>query len=552
MQLLSDKITGNSLTADEWNEVPREIENVITADGIVLSGGDLNQLGKGISNYVANNTFYSDSGAVDASVLTVIGSKQGPTVYLNGMSIRFIAVATNTGTTTVNVNGLGIKPLRRSDSAELSAGDISTTIITEATYISASDEFRINGGADKWKAQAIEGAWTFGAATIFQAITTFEAQATFEVQTNFEASISLADSIKVLFGASNDANIEYVNGSDSLDINVSNTADLYIRDNGTARMQYDNSANQFLFINGADVVLHDDIKLHLGASLDVDLDYDSVNNSFDINILSGMSHRFRQNGVDQLSFNSTFGPAWTYAADSTVGIANSNDANISIGFNSVTTNENRFILGSAFDTTDWMLMGNVFAGNAGARNYSLDMRRQATGVTDYIRCNVNGVTKMNVTAAGRVQGTGTFVDLSDRKSKKNIRDIKGLVDSKAIIQGLKPTRYDRSNGFGEEVDEDGFVADEMETIFPEAVVIFDDGKRMVHDLDTNGDFKFGPTDTTKEKPLFKEIDTGIILKGVQTGKIIPHLVAMLQDQIDINEDQELRIKQLESKSKPKP
>ena len=82
MQDLNDKITGNSLTAPEWNEVPSEIQNIIEGLGITLSGGDLNQLGKAIAGYVANGSFYTDSGAADAYVLSVIGSKQALPAYI--------------------------------------------------------------------------------------------------------------------------------------------------------------------------------------------------------------------------------------------------------------------------------------------------------------------------------------------------------------------------------------------------------------------------------------------------------------------------------------
>ena len=47
-------------------EVPSEIQNIIETFGIALSSGDLNQLGKAISGYIANGTFYTDSGAADA------------------------------------------------------------------------------------------------------------------------------------------------------------------------------------------------------------------------------------------------------------------------------------------------------------------------------------------------------------------------------------------------------------------------------------------------------------------------------------------------------
>ena len=102
MEDLNDKVTGNSLTATEWNQVPSEIQNVIEGLGILLSSGDLNQLGKGIAGYVANGNFYTDGGAADAYVLTKIGAKQTLPEYTDGMSAEFLASNTNTGASTVN------------------------------------------------------------------------------------------------------------------------------------------------------------------------------------------------------------------------------------------------------------------------------------------------------------------------------------------------------------------------------------------------------------------------------------------------------------------
>jgi hypothetical protein len=125
MQDLNDKITGGTLTALEWNEVPSEIQNVIEGLGITLSSGDLNQLGKAIAGYVANGTFYTDSGAADAYVLTTIGSKQALTAYTDGAVFDFIAANPGTGgAATVNVAAIGPKNIKLADGNDPAAGQI--------------------------------------------------------------------------------------------------------------------------------------------------------------------------------------------------------------------------------------------------------------------------------------------------------------------------------------------------------------------------------------------------------------------------------------------
>ena len=124
MQSLNGKITGGTLTAAEWNELPTEIQNVITGLGITLSGGDLNQLGKAIAGYSANGTFYTDSGTANAYVLTTIGSKQSPTAFVDGMVVEFVAGNDNSGASTVNPAGLGVKSIKSKGGNALGAGEI--------------------------------------------------------------------------------------------------------------------------------------------------------------------------------------------------------------------------------------------------------------------------------------------------------------------------------------------------------------------------------------------------------------------------------------------
>lgn len=146
MEDLNDKITGGTLTAAEWNQVPSEIQNVIEGLGITLSSGDVNQLGKAIAGYAANGAFYTDSGAANAYVLSVIGSKQAPTAYTNGMLIRFVVGNTNTGASTVNVAGLGVKNIKTPTGADPAGGAMQGTFVAEAFYNSAAGYFVLTSG----------------------------------------------------------------------------------------------------------------------------------------------------------------------------------------------------------------------------------------------------------------------------------------------------------------------------------------------------------------------------------------------------------------------
>jgi hypothetical protein len=124
---LNDKITGHTLTAAEWNQLPSEIQNVIEAYGQVLSNADLNQLGKSIAGYSATGDWYTGSGAADVYIATKIAGFQAPPDYFTGMSVRFRPSADNTGAATVNVNTLGVKNIKREDGSALNADDMIST-----------------------------------------------------------------------------------------------------------------------------------------------------------------------------------------------------------------------------------------------------------------------------------------------------------------------------------------------------------------------------------------------------------------------------------------
>ena len=62
-----------------------------------------------------------DTGAADAYVMTL---DPVPTAYVTGKTYAFKAVNVNTGASTLNVNGLGAKSIKKSVSTALAAGDI--------------------------------------------------------------------------------------------------------------------------------------------------------------------------------------------------------------------------------------------------------------------------------------------------------------------------------------------------------------------------------------------------------------------------------------------
>jgi hypothetical protein len=142
MQDLNDKLTGQTLSADEWNQQPSELQNVIEQLGQVLNGADLNQVGKAIAGYVANGTFYTDAGAANAYVLSGVGSKQTLPSLTNGTDIFFFPINNNTGPSVVNVAGIGNVNYKDEDGSDSPADMLKVGKLAWGKYNSSSGEFR--------------------------------------------------------------------------------------------------------------------------------------------------------------------------------------------------------------------------------------------------------------------------------------------------------------------------------------------------------------------------------------------------------------------------
>ena len=148
---LDSKTTGDQLTAAEFIEIPKEIENIIDDTGQTPSSGNLDQLGIGVSEYAASSQWYTDSGAADAYVLSKVGNKQAPSRYSDGMVVRFRATNNNTGASTINVNGLGSKDITREDGSALQAQDISTAKDTLLRYDDSAGDFFLIKNSGIWE-----------------------------------------------------------------------------------------------------------------------------------------------------------------------------------------------------------------------------------------------------------------------------------------------------------------------------------------------------------------------------------------------------------------
>ena len=107
MTKFDNKINGNTVSADEYNNIVKAPKNLIENSGQTIDSSNT-QLSKAVANYVGSANFYTDSGVADAYVLSTTGSFKAPTSLVDGLEIRFRTSNPNTGASTINVAGLGV------------------------------------------------------------------------------------------------------------------------------------------------------------------------------------------------------------------------------------------------------------------------------------------------------------------------------------------------------------------------------------------------------------------------------------------------------------
>lgn len=131
---------GSRVPAAAIEHHQRELVKLVTAGGLTPSGSDLEQVAKAIRSQKMN--YRVAGGTANAITITL---DPAPVSYteLEGVPLRLKVTAANTGAATLNVNGLGTKPVVRSDGSALKASDFVVGHIVPVIYDGTS--FRILG-----------------------------------------------------------------------------------------------------------------------------------------------------------------------------------------------------------------------------------------------------------------------------------------------------------------------------------------------------------------------------------------------------------------------
>jgi len=135
MQKTALKQTGDVYGVDEFNNtISQELQSVVSNTDQTFDPGDSEQLAQGVVKTASAILEYNDSGTTNSYVLTKIGFIALP-FYVEGMTCIFKVVNTNTGASTVNVDGLGVAPLMDGNGNDLLGGELVADLSAEIIYL---------------------------------------------------------------------------------------------------------------------------------------------------------------------------------------------------------------------------------------------------------------------------------------------------------------------------------------------------------------------------------------------------------------------------------
>lgn len=144
MENLNNKVTNDELTAAEFVQPMSELQNVIEQSGQTLSAGDVAQVQKALSYFVAGGGYYN--AVYDGSGDITVTAPTGFSVLFalsDGMRIRFYAAVAGSVSTAPDLTiGAFTRPLRARDGGNLQTGAVGADIYVEAQYSLAADEWR--------------------------------------------------------------------------------------------------------------------------------------------------------------------------------------------------------------------------------------------------------------------------------------------------------------------------------------------------------------------------------------------------------------------------
>jgi len=135
---------------DDLNGFKSENNNLISSAGLILNTSDNTQTGKAVAEYVSYNGNYGDTGTANSYVLYMPNAMYTPAAYVDGMLVRFRPLNPNTGASTVNLLGLGVKTIGKGTAGVVSLveGDIRGGYEIHLVFDTPTDKFILTNPPD--------------------------------------------------------------------------------------------------------------------------------------------------------------------------------------------------------------------------------------------------------------------------------------------------------------------------------------------------------------------------------------------------------------------
>ena len=111
--------------------IPNTFATATTAIPLSQLDANFSNVNAAINNALTFSNYATDTGLADNYAITITGQT---TTYAAGLAFQFKAANTNTGASTLNVNGQGTKSIVRNDGSALAAGDIIAGGIATVIY----------------------------------------------------------------------------------------------------------------------------------------------------------------------------------------------------------------------------------------------------------------------------------------------------------------------------------------------------------------------------------------------------------------------------------
>ena len=136
MENIPVKVPGDTHFSTEFNSYVGEDKNLCLDVNITLDSADSHQLGQVNATYASCGDYYIDSGVVNAlNLVSAQYNFQTPQQYYDGMRVRCLPAATNTGAAFINVASLGNIAIKLPDGvSDPDSGDIVQGVMTDFYY----------------------------------------------------------------------------------------------------------------------------------------------------------------------------------------------------------------------------------------------------------------------------------------------------------------------------------------------------------------------------------------------------------------------------------